>query len=88
MFKGIDYRGIAVANSGVFAGDTDGYFAIEGVYFVGEIAPFGPGLSFVAQIDSVLYFEQSQDLKIQPAFSELSWYHINAGGIGQRNNSF
>ena len=56
MLKGIDYRGIAVTNSCVFTCDANGYFVISGADFVGEIAPLGPGLTFVPQIDSVLYF--------------------------------
>ena len=72
MFKGIDYRGIAVADGGVFTCDTDGYLVIDGVYFVGEIAPSGPGLALVAKIDSVLDFEQSGDLKIQAIVSSIA----------------
>ena len=88
MFKGVDYRGIAVTNGSVFAGDADGNLAAGRADFVGKIAPLCPGLAFVPQIDSVLDFKQPGDFEIESVVSEHCRYRVNAGGVGQRDDPF
>ena len=72
MFEGIDYRCVAVANGGIFAGNANCRFVFCSADFIGEIAPFRPGLSLVSQVDSVLDFQKSRDLKIKTASRSIA----------------
>ncbi len=87
VLQGVDDRGIAVTHRCVLARDADGYLAIDLAHLVGEIAPPGPGLAFVSQIDTVLDFQQPGDLEIQANLSKHRRDQIDARRVWQADNS-